>query len=396
MTRLATVALLTLVALTGCSDDPLSPLPAYPQRFAVVAAGYEHTCATSTAGDTYCWGNRSLGRLGHPGTDDDCTESGCTRPVGMYESMPFESLGAGEWHTCGLVDARAYCWGYNRFGQLGDNGDIVTRCADDAPFTCTMFPRLVGIGSPIDILTTSRAVACAVTSNGNALCWGWNLAGALGRGFKGDRGFADPQSLSELRFVDLETGFGHTCGLTASGDAYCWGSNEVGRLGTGDIEDRLLPELVQGGLSFTSITTGGSFTCAITTAREIYCWGWGWEGRTGTGNMEDQLSPAPNLMPEPATAVSGGQHHACAIAESGNLYCWGANHNGQLGVPVAGYATTPQLVPLPAPVVRVATGFLHTCAITSDDRLYCWGANAHGQLGVGDFALRTEPTLVNP
>lgn len=63
----------------------------------------------------------------------------------------------------------------------------------------------------------------------------------------------------------LSSGGAHTCGLTASGAAYCWGSGRYGRLGNGDSDNRLVPTPVAGDLTFTAITAGNAHTCGLTT-----------------------------------------------------------------------------------------------------------------------------------
>lgn len=40
--------------------------------------------------------------------------------------------------------------------------------------------------------------------------------------------------------------FTHTCGVTSSGAAYCWGDNEAGELGDGSTTDRTTPTPVVG------------------------------------------------------------------------------------------------------------------------------------------------------
>ena len=72
---------------------------------------------------------------------------------------------------------------------------------------------------------------------------------------------------SYLRFI------GHTCALTASGRAYCWGSGSFGRLGNGDVETSVVPVEVAGDLAFRQISAGGSHSCGITTSEDVYCWG---------------------------------------------------------------------------------------------------------------------------
>jgi alpha-tubulin suppressor-like RCC1 family protein len=44
-----------------------------------------------------------------------------------------------------------------------------------------------------------------------------------------------------LVFASLAPGFFYTCGLTAAGGAYCWGSNQYGQLGDGTTTDRSVP-----------------------------------------------------------------------------------------------------------------------------------------------------------
>ena len=390
------LACASLLTLAGCSGDVSAPELPYPQRFESVTAGYEHTCATTTSQRTFCWGNPALSRLGIGDAVPQCESNRCPAPLPVRESLPFEQLSAGWLHSCGLVDQRAFCWGYNRSGQLGDMNAVLSHCWDDPPFFCSVDPSPVTIGSPLQKISSGRLHACALTFAGRVLCWGYNIAGQLGRGFKNEVPRPDPQSISELVFTDLSAGFGHTCGVTDAGGAVCWGFNEFGLLGTGDTEERLRPTAVAEGFTFRRIETGGHFTCGITIDSDVYCWGWGWEGRLGTGNMDDHYTPAEVLMPEAAAALDAGQHHTCAIGQSGALYCWGVNYSGQLGVGDFDRRVAPTIVPLDEPVVQVSAGFLHTCAITADERLYCWGDNTFGQLGAVDVLGSSLPRLVNP
>src|SRR5690606_3399661 len=77
----------------------------------------------------------------------------------------------------------------------------------------------------------------------------------------------------ELEYSSLSSGGAHTCGLTTSGAAYCWGSGRYGRPGNGDSDNRLVPTPVAGDLTFTAITAGNAHTCGLTTDGAAYCWG---------------------------------------------------------------------------------------------------------------------------
>lgn len=83
--------------------------------FSGIAVGAYHACAWTGAGDLYCWGANTYGKLGYG------SEVATVRPVAVVGGHAFRLAAAGSNHTCGLTTAReAVCWGWNRFGQLGN------------------------------------------------------------------------------------------------------------------------------------------------------------------------------------------------------------------------------------------------------------------------------------
>ncbi len=92
-----------------------------------------------------------------------------------------------------------------------------------------------------------------------------------------------------LVFISLTTGWFHTCGLSRSGTAYCWGDNVEGQLGNGSgVDSSLVPVPVSGGLTFVALSAGSLHTCGLTSTHAVYCWGddsWGelGDGREGAG-----------------------------------------------------------------------------------------------------------------
>ncbi len=89
-------------------------------RFNFVHPGLFHACALTLSDEAFCWGSGQDGQLGS-GDGFSYTPvpvAGGHRFVGLTVS----STG---WHSCGVTaDHRAYCWGENSNGQLGDGTRI--------------------------------------------------------------------------------------------------------------------------------------------------------------------------------------------------------------------------------------------------------------------------------
>ena len=82
-----------------------------------VVAGGAHTCAHGSDGKVYCWGWNGSGQLGDGTNTLRPTPVAVQAPAGVVLS----GVVAGSLHTCALSTAGpAYCWGDNGYGQLGD------------------------------------------------------------------------------------------------------------------------------------------------------------------------------------------------------------------------------------------------------------------------------------
>jgi alpha-tubulin suppressor-like RCC1 family protein len=88
---------------------------------------------------------------------------------------------------------------------------------------------------------------------------------------------------------------------------------------------------VQADVRFTSLAAGSAFTCGVTTSGDAYCWGTNSEGQTGSGAGAD--APLPGFISSPAkfVLVTAGKEHACGLTTEHEAFCWGSNAQGQLG-----------------------------------------------------------------
>ena len=272
---------------------------------------------------------------------------------------------------------------------LGTTGIVVrvtgTALADT--FAVTVTPK------PDASLAVSRAGGCLLDETGAAFCWGANNRGQLGTGTSEDSN-APVAVAGGHRFAALGTAIGsHVCALNDAGQAYCWGANGHGQLGTGTSGDSRVPVAVAGDHTFHWIGAGQRHTCALDPQRAAYCWGDNEYGQIGDATLIDRPDPTPFDPPLWWDDFAVGGLVTCGVYGEEGI-CWGYNGNGAVGDGTTGSAR-----PIPGPVdgdhafVRIRVGAEHACGITTDSDLYCWGYNADGQLGIG--TTESEPVPVH-
>lgn len=210
----------------------------------------------------------------------------------------------------------------------------------------------------------------------------------------GNRGeFVHTWTVIPLSWSTTSAGAAHSCGVANNGTLWCWGANNNGQLGLGDIEDRLVPTQVGTATQWSEVSAGGSHTCGRQGGK-LYCWGQNVYGQLGLNNNNPRFSPSQVGPFENWSQVTTGSFHSCG-RRGGNLYCWGRNTNGQLGVGGSIGRAFPDAVDnLPGTAWSdVSAGVHHTCGIR-DGSLFCWGMNSSGQLGLGHTNQRHTPNPV--
>jgi len=353
--------------LNGIRDSvPLTVL-----GFSSVSVGGSNICGMSVVGDAYCWGLNSDGGVG------DGTRTERTRPVLIGAGLGLK-LPSTDWHTCALdASGHAFCWGYGAEGQLGDGSP------DYATESRVLSPVAVAGGHLFSGVESGRRHSCAVAVNGDAYCWGGNWAGQLGRDTVTNTCWGGTARCSDwpilvaggLRFANVTAGiWEHTCGVTTSGDAYCWGSNASGQLGTDSTTAtcdpsspapcNFTPLRVQGGIIFRSVSAGDYFTCGVSTSGDGYCWGYNYYGQLGNGTFTGSIVPVKVSGGLSFTDVQASSNTACGLTTDGRVYCWGG-----------AFVSTPR--PASDHVflsIGVGTegGSTRVCAVTPDNDLYCW------------------------
>jgi alpha-tubulin suppressor-like RCC1 family protein len=337
--------------------------------------------------------------------------------------------------TCAIVTYNVYCWGYNRYGQLGNGqyigtGDIADSSNIDStvPVKVSRDPGVMA-GKNMVKLFVAQYHSCALSTDGNMYCWGYGESGQLGTGNNDDSPVPVHIGGTLAGKVTDIGGSNNTSCAIAEGKIYCWGSNGNGQVGIGSTSNVNTPRLVSTGsgssdlpasYTATALSTSGSRAaqmCAVANGK-AYCWGQNGNGSIGNNAT---VSSTSNNITTPTkvydggllsgktvtslsldgyiSPASGGYAHVCAIASSA-LYCWGDNGYGQLGngnttsssAPVAVIATGSGVLAGKS-VQEIKVGLRHSCARAANG-VYCWGLNGNGQLGDGNTGSSNVPVTV--
>jgi alpha-tubulin suppressor-like RCC1 family protein len=285
------------------------------RSFATVSVGSRHACAIDVFSHLYCWGINDVGQA--TGAKSSPVLSPQRVAIG---SFGFRMVSVGGDATCALTESRdVYCWGIFAEGTS---------------------PRLVTLPSAALGVSTGARHACALLTTGRVMCWGANGDGQLGGpGLNGS--FSSPVDVPGLLgpALSVTAGSFHSCAVLQDGSAMCWGENIDGQLGAGDFSASAPPRLV-GRLdsSIRSIEAGGQHTCAISVTGTAYCWGSNLRGTLGDGSDGATASDFRRATPARVAgsvafrSISAGSgSHTCATTNSGHAMCWGSNQSMNLG-----------------------------------------------------------------
>lgn len=289
-------------------ESTLNASADFPLEIKKVTSGQAFNCILFSNQRVKCFGSNFLGELGL----GDKKPRG-SLPQTMEQALPYlnnenlkiTKITSGANHTCVVIEnllaeskEEVRCFGTNRYGELGSDikgsfGDEPTETLENAPIV--------------------------------------------------------PLSQKEGRIVEFVSGASHNCVLFENHKVQCFGKNTYGQLGVGDNKDRNLksndpPAFLQipSEEKMIKIAAGGQNTCVLTQNHKMYCFGRNDSGQLGIGNLNNR-GTLPSEVGEFAQSVtlpssdsieeiSVGSNHICVLIEGGWVKCFGSNAYGQLGL----------------------------------------------------------------
>ena len=210
-----------------------------------IGAARSHSCAVHSDGTISCWGLNYSGQLG------DGTTSSRYSPVNVYGIADAVSVALSSGRTCAVRrSGRISCWGSNSESYYdNENRGFASRTGilgTGSRRSRELLPAPVrGISDAVAVAVGGWS-SCALHRDGTVSCWGTNTAGQLGIGTEDHSN--EPQKLRGVEnVISITVSEGNAwsesnaCAVTTDGNVLCWGGNRFGQLGVGDTGPRLAP-----------------------------------------------------------------------------------------------------------------------------------------------------------
>ena len=207
-------------------------------------------------------------------------------------------------------------------------------------------------------------------------------------------------SLNDIRDISigdagLTTGGGSKFFLTEEDYVYCYGLNNYGQLGLGDLYNRDEPEKIEYdnmGNEFGNIKkilSRGTFCMFLTREGKIYATGLGPNG-LGYAAKKPTIVPFISNIKD----ISASAEHSLFLTEDGQVYGCGKNDKGQLGLGDNVDRNIPRKLNM-INMTAISCGKSHSLFRTKYGQVYGCGNNNAGQLASGDNINRQAPALCN-
>ncbi len=202
-----------------------------------IHAGYEHSLALASDGTVYAWGRNNSGQLGkNDATDTHIPAAVQTLGTPMAGKVIVQ-LAAGNSQSMALAsDGTVYTWGWNQYGQLGNGTTTNSRIPVAVVTTGTPLA-----GKTISQIAAGNAHALAMTDDGTVYTWGWNQYGQLGNNSTINSSLpvivkTTGTPLAGKMITQITSGGSpNSLVLANDGTMYAWGWGQYGQLGNGTI-----------------------------------------------------------------------------------------------------------------------------------------------------------------
>ena len=198
-----------------------------------IVAGGGHSLALCSDGTLVAWGFNAYGDLGNNSTAASNVPVAVDVSSGNGSALfgkTVVAIAAGANHNIAIcADGTASAWGYNGFGGLGNNSTVNS----SVPVAVNMSGTLAG--KTANSASAGADHTFLLSGDGTLAAWGYNLFGQLGNNSSTDSHVPllvyVSGVLSGKTVTSISAGASHNLALCADGTLVSWGRNVEGQLG---------------------------------------------------------------------------------------------------------------------------------------------------------------------
>lgn len=299
-----------------------------------------------------------------------------------------------------------FTWGVSSESRLGYKIENTNKSEENEEAFYQRIPRKVyfkNVFTKISKVACGYSHTLALSDDHRVYSWGSAKYGCLGNSRTDNQVMPDliEKDLEKKLFVDIidiAAGMYYSMAMDHNGHIFTWGCGSGGRLGHGNENSVGYPKLVryfqENDIKVSLITCGDTHSAALSTSKELYTWGSGNFGKLGHGNYEDIMIPqlVEMFSNKKIDQIVCGSHNSMAILTDHRIYSWGKNSHGMLGVPqqVEKNILVPTEVSIQKEdsevvVSEIAIGSMHTMFLCSNGSLFSCGNSVNGILAHPDI-----------
>jgi alpha-tubulin suppressor-like RCC1 family protein len=336
----------------------------------------------------WAWGLNSNGGVG----DNTTTFTSTPVAVCVPANVTFAQIVGLEQTAIALdTTGKAWAWGSNGSGITGTNAATATNYST---------PVAVCLDLTYTTIRRGHFFITTLDTTGKAWAWGYNGSGQLGNNSTANSVLTPVAVCLDKTFVVLG-GARHynTVAIDYQGKLWSWGENNTGSLGINSTStNKCTPVAVCTTLTFSRVTTNGhAHTIAQDISNKLWSWGLNSYGQLGDGTASSRLTPVAVCIPDSVTIVKiwGGYLTSFALDTQNRLWAWGINTYGQLGNGNITVQSSPIIAVCNKTWVEIETYAKQTYGLTADGKTWAWGGyDANASIYHEQLPYRTTPTQI--
>ena len=379
---------------SGCSTffvTALMLLTSWSRATAQIATGTNHTLAIQSTGNVYAWGYNYYGQLGNNTTTEETTAVEVQTASAALSNVTDVAAGAN--HSVAVdSNGNAWAWGYNGSGQLGNGTTTNSSVA-------VQMQNASGNLTGITAIAAGDNFTVALKNDGTVWAAGLNSNGQLGIGNTTQQTKAvqvmTSSTIALSNIVSISAGATHAMALDSSGNVWTWGNNSTGQLGIGNTTQQTYAVQVTAISGIGQIAAGASHSLAMTVnGSAVYAWGYNSSGQLGNNTNTQENSPITMTGVSNAKNIAAGLGHSVILENDGTVWAVGHNYVGELGIGTTVDSHVAVQMPGVSGILAIAARGDRTLMYSNVGTILGVGDDFYGALGDGKLGYQLSPYSV--